>query len=169
MGELHKDATCVFGTNSRGSSQQNSSCVATFLSSHKPPKKDGQNMLDTAREVRTNAQVTFSHGLLHMDSPVLIDQQGLDTSAQCNLKDLPRAMDDKDGERERENPDYQHNHDDIYVCNIHKVLIYLHSHTPIYLYINYLNFYKFKLLIKKTLILHFIALFIEDFHKRNSR
>ena len=37
-------------------------------------------MQDTAGEVRTNSQVTFSYGLLHMDTLVLADHQRL-TSA----------------------------------------------------------------------------------------
>ena len=33
---------------------QNSSCVATYLPSHKPSKLDKQDMLGTGGEVRTN-------------------------------------------------------------------------------------------------------------------
>ena len=39
-------------------------------------------MMGTAREVKTNLNPIFSHGLLHTDMPVLADQQGL-TSALC--------------------------------------------------------------------------------------
>ena len=53
------------------------------------------------------SEVTFSYGPLHVDDPVLVDQQKLacrqlcaDTG--CSLEDLPGAMDHRDGWRERE-------------------------------------------------------------------
>ena len=40
-------------------------------------KQDEQDMLGTAGEVRTNSLATFSYGLLHMDTTVLVNQQRL--------------------------------------------------------------------------------------------
>ena len=45
----------------------------------------------TDREVRKNSWVTFSYGLLHMDTSVLADQQKI-TNTGCHVKDLPRTM-----------------------------------------------------------------------------
>ena len=42
-------------------------CKATYPPSH----KDEQDMLTI---IRTNSQVMFSRGLLHMDTPVWVDQ-----------------------------------------------------------------------------------------------
>ena len=58
-------------------------------------------MLGNAGEVRTNTLETFSYGFLHMDAPVLADQQRLIhikflVDTECSLKDLPESMDDKD-------------------------------------------------------------------------
>ena len=39
--------------------------------SHKPSKQDKQDKPSTAGEVRTSSQGMLSHGLLHMDTPVL--------------------------------------------------------------------------------------------------
>ena len=50
---------------------------------------------------------TFSYWPLHMDVPVLVDQQEVTykycVDTDCSLEDVPRAMDDRDnwGERER--------------------------------------------------------------------
>ena len=51
--------------------------MATYLPSHKTLKYGKQDMLVTAAEVRTNSKETFSYGLLHLDTPLLADQQKL--------------------------------------------------------------------------------------------
>ena len=45
----------LFRTNPGSSAQQNSSCTATYLLSHKPSKYDEQDMLSTAGEVKMNS------------------------------------------------------------------------------------------------------------------
>ena len=81
--ELHKNATCCFvKKNPWNWTHQNSSCMATYLPSQKPFKYNKQDMLGIASEVRTNSQATFSHELLHMDTPVLAHQLRL-ISALC--------------------------------------------------------------------------------------
>ena len=47
------------------------------LTSHltDPLRKTRKNLLATASKVRTNTWVTFSYGLLHMDTPLLADKQ----------------------------------------------------------------------------------------------
>ena len=54
--------------------QWSSSYSASYYPSHKPSKQD---LLGTAGEVRTTSKVMFSYGLLHMDTPVMVDQQKL--------------------------------------------------------------------------------------------
>ena len=58
----------------------------------------------TAGKARMNSFVTFFYGLLHIDVPVLADQQERiyisSVRTQSNLEDLPGAMDDWDGSRE---------------------------------------------------------------------
>ena len=58
---------------------QNTSCMATYLSSQKPSKmnQDEQDMQDTAGEAKMNLLVMFFYGPLRMDMPVLDDQQEL--------------------------------------------------------------------------------------------
>ena len=60
--------------NPGSSTLQNSSCMDTYLSSHKPSKSVKQDILDTAGETRMNSYMMFSCGLLHMDTPMLADQ-----------------------------------------------------------------------------------------------
>ena len=55
-------------------------------------------MLTTAGEVRTNTKVTFSYGLLHMDTPVSAEQQSLTYINSSRTQ--PGAMDDRDGWQE---------------------------------------------------------------------
>ena len=57
-------------------------------------------MLGTTGEERSNSEATFSYGLLHIDAPLLVDQQK-HSPALCHLEDLPRAMIDRDGWQER--------------------------------------------------------------------
>ena len=40
-------------------------------------------MMDIDEEVRTNTKATFSYGLLHIDTPVLADQQKLKFTSMC--------------------------------------------------------------------------------------
>ena len=68
--ELYKNVVCW--TNPQSSTQQNSYCMTTYFPSHRLSSLDTQ---DTAREVKTNSLATFSYGLLHIDTPVLVDQQ----------------------------------------------------------------------------------------------
>ena len=52
--------------------------VTTYLPYYEPSKKDEQDMLSTADELRRNLSAMFSYRLLHMDSyMVLAVQQGL--------------------------------------------------------------------------------------------
>ena len=74
-----QECCILFGTNPGSSSLQNSSCMTTCL--HKT-FKDEQDMLVTTEEVRMKSRITFSYGLLHMDTPVLTDQQNLRLSVQ---------------------------------------------------------------------------------------
>ena len=77
------------------------------LYGHLPPIsqtiQDEQFMWDTAIEGRTNSKVTFFNGPLHLDVPVLADQQEhkLCPDTWCNLEDLPGAVNDRDGWREK--------------------------------------------------------------------
>ena len=67
-------------------------------------------MLWIAREARMNSKVTFSYGLLHIDTLMLADQFYADTG--CCLEDPLREMANWKRWREREckgNPCYQHN------------------------------------------------------------
>ena len=59
----------LFLKNPESSTLQNSSCMATYLTSHKPSKWDKKDILGTTREARTNF-----YGLLPMDITVLADQ-----------------------------------------------------------------------------------------------
>ena len=70
---------------------QNSNCTATYHPFHKPSKWDKQDMLGTAGEVRINLKVMFSLRLLHVNTPVLANQQKLTfiNSGRCR-EDLPR-------------------------------------------------------------------------------
>ena len=51
--------------------------MASYFWSHKRSKLDEQHILRTAGEVRANSKVMFSYGLLHIDVPVLANQQRL--------------------------------------------------------------------------------------------
>ena len=71
--------------------------MTTYLPSHKPFKEDEQGMWATAGEVRTNSQVTFSNGLLHMDAPASTDQQRHQRYADTGFKNWQGVMKDSDG------------------------------------------------------------------------
>ena len=61
-------------------------------------------MQDSAGEVRTNSLVTYSSGSLHMDEARRPDRtyiQQLCAGTGCSPEDLPEAMDDREGWRER--------------------------------------------------------------------
>ena len=51
--------------------------MATYLLSQKPSKLDKQDMRDTARERRMNSFEMLFYGPLHVDMPMLADQQEL--------------------------------------------------------------------------------------------
>ena len=51
--------------------------MAIYLPSSKSSKKSEKDILCTTRDVRTKPYMVFSYGLLHMDSPVLAEQQRL--------------------------------------------------------------------------------------------
>ena len=58
-------------------------------------------MQDTAGEAKTNSEVTFFNGFLHIDVSVLVDQQEfklqqLCADTGCCLEDLPGVLDDRD-------------------------------------------------------------------------
>ena len=63
----------LYWTNPEGNTPQNSSCTATYHPSQKPSKLDGQDMQDTAGEVRMNAcdvlLWTSSHGQARVGQP----------------------------------------------------------------------------------------------------
>ena len=60
-------------------------------------------MLGITEEVKKNSEVTFSYGLLHMDTPVLTSKylHQLCADTGCILENLLGAMGDKDGWHER--------------------------------------------------------------------
>ena len=66
-----------FWTNPGSSTPQNSTCTATYLPSQKPSKWVEQEMRVTAGEMRMNSWQTFFDEPLHMDVPMLADQQKL--------------------------------------------------------------------------------------------
>ena len=60
--------------------------------------------MGTAREARTNSQVTFSYELLHMNVPWLPDQQRLTyicVDTRHSLEDLTSTMDDRNRWQEK--------------------------------------------------------------------
>ena len=79
---------------------QNSSCMVTNFSSHKPSKKDKHDMLGTAGDVRVNASVIFSYGSpTHRHTSVGLtskDLYQLCVNTGCSLQDLLRPMEDSD-------------------------------------------------------------------------
>ena len=85
----------LFWTNPRSSILQNSSCTATYLPSHKPPKSDEQDVLGTGQDVKTNLQVMFSDGLLHMDTPVLagLQKRTFITSMRMSFRSIVKKDD----------------------------------------------------------------------------
>ena len=80
---------------------QNSDCMAANLPFLKPSNLHGQDIRDTAEEVRTSLKEIISYGPLHTDVQVLGDQLELiyNSSVQtqdCSLDDMPEEMDDRD-------------------------------------------------------------------------
>ena len=56
-------------------------------------------------EVKKNSFATFYVGRLHMDAPVLADQQiltNINSDTECSLEDLLRVIADKDGRTDSE-------------------------------------------------------------------
>ena len=87
-------------TDPRSNTPQNISCLATHFLSHKPYKWDEQYMLGTTGEVRKNSEATFSNVLLHMDEPLLVDQESL-ISALFGYWIQPRGPHRNDGWKEQ--------------------------------------------------------------------
>ena len=56
---------------------KNSSSTDTYFPSQKPSEKDEQDIWETPGEARTNIYVMFFCGPLHIDVPVLANQQEL--------------------------------------------------------------------------------------------
>ena len=71
--KLQEDVKWYFEQILKTAPFQNNNYMAIYLPSYKPCKKLEQNMLETAKEVRMNLCVTFSHGLPQLDTPVLVD------------------------------------------------------------------------------------------------
>ena len=102
-------------------------------------------MLSIAGEVRINSLATFSCGLLHMDTPVLADQQNLIIHnlcvyTGCHLVDLTKEMANRNKwcEKLKKNPcdwnalmmnDYIY----IYVCEYICVCVYIYIYIYIYI------------------------------------
>ena len=86
------------------STLQSSSCTATYHPSWKLSKLDKPDMWDTAGEIRTNSQVIYSCGSLHLDKQRQDDQQepiyssSVPIQEGSSLEDLPESMDDREGE-----------------------------------------------------------------------
>ena len=64
----------IYRTSPGGNTLQNNSCTATYYPSRKLSKLDEPDMRDTAGEVRTNSEVIYSCGPLHMDKQRQDDQ-----------------------------------------------------------------------------------------------
>ena len=58
----------MFWINLTSSTQQNKNCTAIYLPFHKSCQCCKQDMLGTAREIRTNSWATFFSEILHMDT-----------------------------------------------------------------------------------------------------
>ena len=86
---------------------QDSSCMTTYLPSHKPFKKVEQDTVNTAVEVKTSSKLTFSDELLRMDTLELADQQKFTFTGSARTLDAFKRTDEewwpikKDGEMER--------------------------------------------------------------------
>ena len=95
--ELHKDAAHCFEQILEAAPYKTAAVqpLTSYLTNHLNKKK----MLGNAGEVRMNQCSTFSTGLLHVDAPVLSDQQKLTfiNSVQTLNANLPRVMADRDG------------------------------------------------------------------------
>ena len=78
--ETTQECYVLFRKNPGSNTPQNSNCAATYLSSHKPSKKDEQDLRSTAGEIKTKTTATFSHEPLHMAVPVLVGQQEFTSS-----------------------------------------------------------------------------------------
>ena len=81
------------GTNPGNSTQQNSSCKATFFPSSKIRKYDEQETLSTVEAVIT----MLSYGLQHMDTPAKTYIHQLCTNTGCEREDLLSTTVNKDG------------------------------------------------------------------------
>ena len=65
----------LYGTNPGSNTQRNCSFIVTYIPSLKPFKKAERDMLETAGETKIDSHVTFCNGPLHIDVPVLANQQ----------------------------------------------------------------------------------------------
>ena len=77
------------------------SCITIYLPSQKP-SKDELDMQDTAEEARTNSKVTVFYGPLHMDVPVLAEQEELIYISSVQTQDVIWKTCHGERERERE-------------------------------------------------------------------
>ena len=96
----------LFWTCHGGITLQNSICMATYHPSVKLSKLDEPDIRDTAGEVRTTLisdilQWTPSHEWAKAGRPARTYIQQLCANTGYSLEDLPTAMDDRDGWRER--------------------------------------------------------------------
>ena len=97
--QLYKKAASC--TSPGSNTPQNSSCTVTSHPSRKLSKLDEPDMRDTAGEVKTNSWAIYSCGRAKVGRPARIYIQQLCADTGCTLEDLPGAIDDRDGWRER--------------------------------------------------------------------
>ena len=85
-----QECCAQYQTSPGGSTPQNSSCTATYHPSRKLSNSDDADMRDTASHERTKAW-----------RPARTYIQQLCAGTGCSFEDLPEAMDDREGWRER--------------------------------------------------------------------
>ena len=94
-----------YWTSPGGCTPQSSSCEATYHSSWKQSKLDEPDMRDTAGEEGTSSSDvllrTPSHGRAKVGRPARTYTEQLCADTGCSPEDLPEAMDDREGWRER--------------------------------------------------------------------
>ena len=86
--ELHKNCYGHIEKILKATPRRNNSCTSSYLPSLKPSKLDEQDMRDAAGEDRTNSSITFSYRLLHMNVPMLVDQQELTYNSSMWTQDV---------------------------------------------------------------------------------
>ena len=88
-------------TTLRGNTPQSSSSTATYHPSRKLWKFDEPDMRDTAEEVGTSSLVMYSCGWAKAGRPARTYIQQLCVDTGCSPENLPEAMDNRKGWRER--------------------------------------------------------------------